>query len=57
MATSDRSANMKDAATGKNGATDSDADLQALRDDVARLAQQVASLLVATAEGNAATKT
>jgi len=47
MTTSNRSAHSKDIAGSKNGSTVSDVDLQTLRDDIAHLTQQMATLLVA----------
>src|SRR5580700_4007279 len=46
MTTSNRSAHSKDLA-GSNGSNVSDVDLQTLRDDIAHLTQQMATLLVA----------
>ena len=51
MATARHTANSDDAAAGKISSPISDTDLQSLRDDIARLTQQFASLLVATGEG------
>jgi ElaB/YqjD/DUF883 family membrane-anchored ribosome-binding protein len=47
MTTSERSAATKDITGSKNGSTVSDVDLQTLRDEIAHLTQQMATLLVA----------
>jgi ElaB/YqjD/DUF883 family membrane-anchored ribosome-binding protein len=50
MVTAEHTANSDGAAAGKIGSTISDVDLQSLRDDIAHLTQQIATLLVATGE-------
>jgi ElaB/YqjD/DUF883 family membrane-anchored ribosome-binding protein len=50
MTISKQSATSDGMAAGSNGSTGGDTDLQGLRDDVARLTQQIADLLVATGE-------